>query len=165
MSFSNLEQAFQLISNTVVAKENDFRQGCSLETIINAESILKTEFPESYKRFLEKYGCGGIGSFEIYGLDKEETFEDQKIPFYPTPNVVWTLLKYHRDFNHPLHLPIIHDLGEGSLYCLDLSQMKYKECPIIVWTLNGYENNRKLEIVAKDFGEFFLEMVQQKIRS
>ena len=164
MSLANLEKAFQLMEDSFPDDEKYLGQGCSLETIHHAEAFLNIKFPTTYKKFLKRYGYGGVGSLEIYGLTKEEIFEGQEIPFYASPNIMWTVLQYHRDFKHPLHLLIIYELGEGTKYCLDLSQMKSDECPVVVWPIFGYENNPKLEILAQDFGDFLLEMVEDRIK-
>ena len=37
------------------------------------------------------------------------------------------------------------------------------ECPIVSWPLGGYEETPVLEVVAEDFGKFFLDMVEQQI--
>lgn len=164
MSLENLEKAFQLIENNFTEEEKSRCQSFSLETIKRAESFLNIKFPASYREFLKKYGYGDFGGLEIYGLTKEEKFNIESKPIIPRPNIVWMTVQYNLDFKHPLYLLIIYELGEGTKYCLDLSQMKGDECPVVVWPIFGYENNPKLEIIAQDFGDFLLEMVEDEIR-
>ena len=164
MGIEDLEKAFNLIENNFTFNEIDFSGSQSLTTIRKAEDILKVKFPRSYKIFLEKYGCGGVGSLDIYGLIKDEDFQQHNIPFIAIPNVVWTTLQWHRDFGHPLHLIIISSVGDGAVYCLDTSKVnKEEECPVVVMPVCEYEPGFKLEVVADDFGQFFLEMIQKQI--
>lgn len=164
MSEKKINEAFSLIDEKFAPDDLDFCGHQSTLTIEKAEQALGISFPTSYKLFLEKYGCGGIHNFEIYGLIKEEDFDVNHTPTVPIPNVVWTTLAWNRDFNHPLQLPIISELGEGSVYCLDTSHMNSEcECPVVIWPIGGYEDSTKLEVVATNFGEFFLKMVKNEM--
>ena len=164
MSVNDLDEAFRLIEENFHEDELDFSGKQSLSTIESAEKVLGYKFPHSYRVFLEKYGCGGIDGMELYGLIEDEEFSVENIPFVAVPNMVWTTLKRNRDFGHPLYLLIIYNIGEGSTYCLDTSQMNDEgECPVVVWPIGGYEQTPILEIIAEDFGAFFLDMVKQEI--
>ena len=158
-----LEQAFHLVND----KLNSQKDSCgpiSTQTIISAEQALKVQFPHTYKVFLQEYGCGGLRKLDIYGLVKDENFNAQILPFGGSPNVVWTTLIDHRDFGHPLHLPIIYNVGEGTKYCLNTTQMsRDKECPVIAWPIGGVDPAERLEVIAPDFGTWFLEMVEEEI--
>lgn len=163
MSLQDLDKAFELlekVDNSLV----DFEKGVSSSTIKDAEVVIRNKLPYTYTYFLKKYGCGGISSSEIYGLIKDEKFS-QPIPFVTAPNVIWTALANHRDFNQPFHILSIYDIGNGDCYALDLSQMNDEgECPVVVWPIGGYEATRELEVVAPDFGKFFLDMVEEQIK-
>lgn len=164
MSIEDLKKALDLIESNFTPEERDFCGNQSLTTIKKAENILDVKFPKSYKIFLEKYGCGGVGSLDIYGLIKDEDFNPKNIPFIAVPNAVWTTLQWHRDFNHPLHLIIISGVGDGSVYCLDTSQMDMEEeCPVVLCPVGYDEMAPNLEVIAEDFGQFFLAMVQKQI--
>ena len=164
MSMKDLLNASNIIENNFDYSDIDFCGKKLPLTIKNAENVLGISFPKTYSAFLEKFGCGGVGSLEIYGLIKDEDFLGNKIPFVAVPNVVWTTLQWNKEFNHPLYLPIIYNVGEGTLYCLDTSQMNEEgECPLVAWPLGGYEETPVLEIVAEDFGKFFLDMVERQI--
>ena len=164
MSMEDLERAFELIEENFEEDEIEFCEPQKESTIQSAENILACKFPKSYRKFIKEYGCGGAGSLEIYGIIKDEEFKKENIPFVAVPNMVWATLKRNRDFDHPLHLLIIYNVGEGSLYCLDTSQMNEDgECPVVVWPIGGYAQTPVLEVVADDFGAFFLDMVKQQI--
>lgn len=68
-------------------------------------------------------------------------------------------------FRRPYHLITLSEIGEGSEYALDLSQMNAaNECPVVIWPIGGYEMTPVLEVVAPDFGTWFLEMVKEQIK-
>ena len=156
--------AINLIRDNFQDTEIDFSGPQSIETINKAEKALGVCLSESYKVFLKEVGCGGVGSLEIYGIIEDEDFNIKDIPFVAVPNAIWSTLQWHRDFNHPLYLVIIYNVGEGTLYCLDTSQMNEEgECPVVAWPIGGYEMTPKLEVIAPDFGAFFLDMVKRQI--
>jgi len=164
MSLQDLEKAFELLNSNFNLEELDFCGEQSLSTISAGEVALGLKFPETYKYFLKKCGCGGFDGVEVYGIIKDESFAKKNMPVVGVPNIVWSTLQWHRDFNHPLYLPIIYNVGEGTLYCLDTSQMNDEgECPVVAWPIGGYEETPVLEIVAEDFGKFFLDLIEREI--
>lgn len=109
--------------------------------------------------FLEKLGDFGIGSFCVFGLLNNEINDVANSGF------VWGVLNDRERFKQPNHLINLEDdLGDGSAYALDLSQMNNdKECPVVIWPIGGYETTPILEVVAPDFGTWFLEKVKERI--
>lgn len=132
----------------------------SIELIKKAEEILGCKLPESYCYFLEKLGNFHIGSFCIFGLLNNE------INNVATSGFVWGVLNDRERFKQPKHLITLEDdLGDGAAYALDLSQMNDEnECPVVIWPIGGYETTPVLEIVAPDFGTWFLNEVKEQIR-
>lgn len=164
MSDNMIIEAIELINDNFTSNEIDFCGKISEETIKSAEEILDIGFPNSYKTFLRELGCGDVRGSEIFGLIKDENFLLELVPLVGIPNVVWVNLQWRRDFFLPSNIILIYGIGDGSHYALDLSQMDDQgECPVVYWPLDGYEATPKLEIVAKDFGEFFLNLIQDKI--
>lgn len=158
MSMQDLKKAFEL------SDENFSRDQChwggekSIDLIEAAENILGVKFPETYKTFIKERGFGGPRAALIPGIISD------KVEDLTTTGVVWRNLKNRKDFSHPNHLIILYDVGEGTKYCLDTSQMNQSaECPVVVWPIFGYEATPVLEIEAEDFGKFFLNMVQEEI--
>lgn len=136
----------------------DISGGKDEVTISKLEKILLVQLPTSYKNFLKIFGWLGLSSFEFYGLVDNQHEEILK------SGVAWINLKFRSDFKMPNNIFIFNERGDGSCYALDLSQMNANnECPVVVWPLNGYEDTPVLEVVAKDFGEFFLDMVKREI--
>lgn len=158
MSMEDLEKAFFLIKENFTTEECIF-SGPKEDNLINlAEKILDVHFPKTYKEFIKKVGFGGPDDLIISGIRVNNPEELE------TTGVVWGVLKDRKDFGYPKHLIEIDDVGEGTAYCLDTSQMNEEgECPVVAWPIDGYESNPKLEIIAPDFGKFFLDMVKLRI--
>lgn len=132
-------------------------------TIEAAEKKLEIKLPKSFKKFLTKKGGGNFGSKEIYGFIRDELFKDEEYKG-SIPNLFWLIQKFRKDFNLPHHIILISDIGDGSYYALDLSQMnKEQECPVVIWPVGGYDETPELEIVAPDFGNWFYDQVQEQI--
>jgi hypothetical protein len=152
---SSYHKALGLISNTNIAIRNS--GGCS-ELVKPAEKYLGVFFPKSYKEFIKDYGYVSFGGLEIYGIIDAD-FVNSSVP-----DVVWLNYSNRVDFGQPANIIVISDLGDGSYYALDLSQMNDKEeCPVVIWPIGGYEATSKLEVVAPDFGTWFLEKVKEQI--
>ena len=158
MSAESLKEAYELINKNYEDKDIIFSTPKSREIINKAEDILGINFPKSYKSFIEDKGFGGVGSFLVAGIRVESEKE------LNTTGIVWATLNARNDLDQPHHLIPIEDIGNGDIYCLDTSQTDEQgECPVVVWPIGGYEQTPVLEVVAKDFGEFFLNMVKQQI--
>lgn len=142
-------------------KNVDFRKN-NKETdcfIHEAEVFLSILFPQSFKKFLKDFGYVSFGGLEIYGIIDND-FVNSSIP-----DVVWLNNLNRKKFSQPHHIISISDMGDGSDYALDLSQMNSdNECPVVVWPIGGYEMTQVLEVVAPDFGTWFLDMVKERIK-
>ena len=159
---NNLKKAFQYVKYYPTLP--NFSGGLQLQTIKCAEKKLNVMFPLSFRKFLKDKGAGDFGSLEVYGLVRDENFE--KFPYTGSvPNLYWLTVDSRKNFNLPHHIILISDIGDGSYYALDLSQMNNEqECPVIVWPVGGYDETPELEIVAPDFGTWFLQQVEEQIK-
>ncbi|MBP9694687.1 MAG: SMI1/KNR4 family protein [Alphaproteobacteria bacterium] len=164
MTITELNLAIKLINENFTTDDYDFCSPITRETIISVEKILNLELPLSYKGFISALGCGDIKGSEINGIIKNEVFSEDHWGPIGSLNLVWLTLNDRKEYGLPEHILLIYSLGDGSYYALDVSQMDAEgECPVVYWPLDGYEATPKLEIVAKDFGEFFLNLIQDKI--
>lgn len=158
MSVEDLEKAFKLTSENFNQNECYCSTPKSEELIREAEKILNVKFPRTYKNFIRKIGWGGPKGLLIPGIRVDDPAE------LSSTGLVWGVLKDRKDSGYPDHIIGLYDLGEGTTYCLDLSQMnKEGECPVVVWPLEGYEATPVLEILAEDFGKFYLDMIEEQI--
>ncbi|CAO4846590.1 MAG: hypothetical protein CNLJKLNK_01355 [Holosporales bacterium] len=132
-------------------------------TIEFAQKKIEIFFPNSYHEFLLEKGSGSFGSLEIYGIVRDEKFENTDYTG-SIPNIFWITIHYRKNFNLPHHIILISDVGDGSYYALDLSQMNdEQECPVVIWPVGGYDETPELEIVAPDFGTWFYDQVMEQI--
>ncbi|MFQ5614325.1 MAG: SMI1/KNR4 family protein [Anaerolineae bacterium] len=147
---------------TILAKypEIGFFAGPRQESLIQAaERKLGLRFPSTYRRFLLEFGAGNVGSDEILGVIHED-FDESGVP-----DAVWYTIRQRQQVNLPHNLVVIYEVGDGELFCLDLAMMKNNEAPIVAYQ-PGYPPEEQLkEIIAKDFGDFLLELVQRKINA
>lgn len=159
MSVLHLNKALDLITKNFSADEMLKSGSKSDDSISKLENILQVKFPLSYKRFLKDIGFGGPNSLIVSGLRSEDSQEMIKT------GIAYTILKHRKEFDLPNHIILLSDIGDGSYYALDLSQMNdNNECPVVIWPLNGYEDTPVLEIAAPDFGIWFLEQVEEQIK-
>ncbi|MFL9844156.1 SMI1/KNR4 family protein [Flavobacterium rhizosphaerae] len=145
-----IDKAFEIIENNI--EEAFFTGKINRETINTASSLLGVTFPDSYSRFLEKYGCGDIYGVEIYGIVSDDNVEGRGIP-----SVVWLTKELRKDGVEYKFIPV-SDTGDGGYYVLDTSKISDGECPVVIvepgstgWYEDAYEN----------FGAFLLDSLEQ----
>jgi len=115
-----------------------------------AEAAVGRPFPPVYRRFVSELGAGSFDSFEVYGVIDAD-FEDSSVP-----DGIWVTLSERADGMLPEHLLVVGDVGDGSLYCLDLDEGE--EPPVVVFEPGA--DAPPVERVADDFGSFLLEGVE-----
>lgn len=156
MMENNYKKALDLLKKEKITFRST--NGQSDDLISLAKAALSIKFPLSYEKFLKDCGYVSFKGFEIYGVIDSDFINSS------VPDMVWLNISNRQDFNQPDHIMIIADIGDGSYYALDLSQMnEEQECPIVVWPIDGYEETPVLEVVAPDFGTWFLEKVQEQV--
>jgi antitoxin YobK len=156
MSMEDYEKAKALMKG--ISGTSTFA-GPKTPTLISlAEKQLNIKFPEVYRRFLIEFGAGGLGFFEIYGIINED-FENSRIP-----DVVWFTLRMRNEANLPSFLLPVYELGDGELYCLDLRIQQGDEAKVVGFTPGYTSPNQSLDIVAEDFGELLLDLVQLDLK-
>lgn len=155
---TNLSVAFELLHQHKLWDSCGFFGEVSSSIISVAEKILELKFPNSYRLFIEQVGSGGPGSAFIPGVLTNDVAKLKE------GGIVWGVLKRRTSLQFPYHLIRLYDVGEGTTYCLDTSQMNGEgECPVVAWPVGGYEETPVLEIVAPDFGTFFLDLVKREL--
>ena len=163
MSYTNYLAAVELINNNnALVKENATMQRFvqSIEDVQEAEVILGTTFPDSYKEFLITFSKMAFQGECIYGLGDKNEYQNQN---YVYSNIICNTLderKVNTDPPFPESFVVIYDLGDGEKFCLDTSKMNAEgECPVIAWYFG------RIEPLYEDFGAFFLETVTEGLKS
>lgn len=109
----------------------------------------------SYRYYIESFGFVRFFSFMPLGIISSENFFDTGLGW---------ILKISRSDEIPKNIVTIDEIGDGSYYALDLSQMNdEQECPVVIWPVGGYDETPELEIVAPDFGTWFYDQVMKQI--
>jgi antitoxin YobK len=117
-----------------------------------AETALGGRFPPTYRKFVSQLGAGNFGSFEVYGVVDGE-FRDAAIP-----NGIWLTLNERRESGLPSEFMIVGSTGDGAYYCVEIGIDQ--EAPVIVWEPGSPTYQQAVEVVASDFGEFFLSHIR-----
>ncbi len=152
-----INNAINLLKNNNVVY--DFSGEKSGQIIQKVEEMLEVKFPNSYNYFLKKLGYFSLGDFAVYGIISDSSKNIKNT------GIVYGVLNDRENFAVPHHMINFFDIGNGDSYALDLSQMNEEgECPVVVWPIGGYEATPVLEVVAPDFGKFFLDMVEEQIK-
>lgn len=128
----------------------------SEQVITEAERSLGINFPPSYREFLERFGAGTIGFYEIFGLSETEGPSDPPL----WRNVVKETLRARKTARGtiPDTYVVFTSDGQGCRFFLDTSQVDEKgESPVIGWG-PGVEG----EVVATTFFEFIDRASQGK---
>ena len=147
---NNLLLAFQIIEDHK-SSLSDFLGDKEESLIQRAEAALELIFPPTYRLFLKKFGCGGFGGFEVYGIIDDHFYKSG------IPNGIWLTLDDRNLYNIPHSFIIIGSLGYGPSYVLDSSQPnKEGEYPVLVYSVG-----EEPEKVNEDFGDFLLEKINQ----
>ena len=151
MSVLQLEEGLKLIEG----KAGGFFKGEISDALIEkAELFLGVKFPKSYRAFLKKKGCGNFLSKEFYGISSDE-FESGSVP-----NGIWLTNNERKSSDLDHSLILVGQSMEGY-YALATSQMKDGECPVVD-SIPGI-NPKELEVIAPDFGTFFLNQIREVI--
>jgi hypothetical protein len=102
------------------------------------------------------FGAGNFGAQEIYGIINDD-FEHSSVP-----DAIWFTLSERKEINLPPNLLVIYDTGSDELFCLNFNDNNDE--PTIVSFVPGMDvESQPYEIIAKDFGDFLLDLVMQEI--
>lgn len=149
---ADYEEAVQLLSATPSLATFVGPREESL--VASAEAALGFPFPPSYRRFVLEHGAGGVGSTMLYGVTTDDFTASA------APNAVWLTLD-ERQYGLSDAVVIVGASGMGEWYVLDGRRpVPDGELPVAVWP-QGYDiEDEALEVVASDFGTFFLAAVR-----
>lgn len=156
MSTENYNKAIKVINDN---KEDCFFAGKrSEELVLKAEEALGIKFSAQYRKFVLGYGAGSIGAQEIYGV-VDDDFDNSSIP-----NGIWFTLIERQEVQMPENLLVICDAGSDEFFCLDFSKVsKEGEPPIVVFVAGVDNEYQTYEIIAEDFGNYLLQVVEQEL--
>lgn len=154
MGMTDLEEALRAVR---ASDQADFVGPRDPALVSAAERALGVSFPPTFRRFILDLGSGSVGSREFYGVI------DDNFATSAVPNGIWLTLDERKKFGLPHSLVIIGDTGMGEYLALDTSMVNDDgEAAIVVWAPGVSIGTGELEIVASDFGTFFLQAVHEE---
>jgi len=104
-----------------------FCGGTTMENIQKFSAELGVELPTSYKNFLLEFGAGGVGVYNVKGIEKNDF----------SSMVNWTK-KYRELINLPeSYVVFSYRSADGFEFitCLDTARMNNGECPVVKYDL------------------------------
>lgn len=136
----------------------DFDGAKPVDLIQKAEAKLNVKFTGLYLDFLQTFGAGNFGSEEIFGIIDED-FEHSSVP-----DGIWYTLTLRESMNLPGHYVVIYDTGSDEVFCLDFNDQNDKGEPKVIALDPGYAlDEQSLEVIADDFGDFLLDLVNSEL--
>lgn len=151
MSIKELEEAFSLLneSGAKVYSLGEFDQ----KAVDTFERVVGIELPEDYVHFIKKYGAVSFLGEEVYGLTKD--LDKAKA----IPSSIFLTLEYRRRREINEQMIVIYSYGDRGL----VSIWKDNDSFSIIETNLSFKRDGNYEVIAKSFGEFFLELVNSNV--
>ena len=125
-----------------------FGKGVADDVIADAEKALGVRFPISYRWWLQRYGGGHLGGYELQGLAPVKPSEREPDEAF-IGDVVWTTSE-NRARGLPAHLLELVSYEDDEVYYLDLSRSAGDESPVIC----RHAGQAGFDDVASSFTEF-----------
>ena len=157
MSMHDLALAFELVAKN--ASLATFAGPQPASRIRLAQAALGVFFPPTYREFVTRLGCGGLGSTEFYGVATDD-FEHSSVP-----DAIWLTLKNRAGQYVPDSFVVIGSTGDGAYYAIDTARTDANgENPVVEWWpgLSGAVGNPR--DIASDFGEFFFSEISDELK-
>jgi cell wall assembly regulator SMI1 len=119
----------------------------AISDITKAEALLQVQFPRSYREFLATVGSYW-GPEDVYGIEHHTVPRDYSV-------VTLTLReRVEVEPRMPVRLVPFFADGFGNHFCLDTSQTRDDECPVIFWNHELPASQERVAIY-KSFQEWF----------
>ncbi|WP_233237915.1 SMI1/KNR4 family protein [Bordetella sp. LUAb4] len=118
----------------------------SREQVCRLEELLAINLPNSFKDFLQSHGGGGVVSADVSGIEDN----DAEIDFGGT--VLGDTMRCRKEYELPQYLAVVYFHDDEVCWCLDTSQSKNGECPVVSYDVFRERVDR---VIATDFFSFF----------
>lgn len=149
MSINDVDKAIALIN--LHLDEADF-EGEKEEFLVKlAENYLEITFPDSYRYFLKKLGCGNIAGQEFYGVINEEKINSG------IPDATWTTLNNRRQSDLPAKYIVFYHFGDGNYAVLDCEKNNQGNNIVEIWS----PGENTFQFFSADFGSFFYNQIKK----
>lgn len=154
-------EKYELIKSRLLnyPDELEFFPHVTQKLIEQFEKELNIELKGSYKQFLLDFGYVSFGALEIFGIPNKEVLKQNE----EWTNALACTMESRKEINLSDHLVVIYNLGNGELYCLDMSY----EMPKVVSIWDELPEEGQVppitEIIAESFEQFLEEVVNEEI--
>ena len=152
MSMADYESATSLIAGNPQSVR--FVGPRPVAVVSEAEAAVGMRFSPTYRRFLLEFGAGEVDSVEFYGIPGVDLMNR------PLPSGIRQTVMLRQKCGFPSDLLVVGDVGNGELYCLEAKPNGSEGSVVVV---QPGPDPLIRELVADDFGEFFLSQVQQAL--
>ncbi len=151
------ERSQEMIDALAVHPSVRLGVGVTEEVVREAERILSSRLPLSYREFLLRYGTAEIHSNDIYGLGESLPRHLNVIDATGTEsfNGLFQLCN-----GHVGHVCIAQN-GRGDIFCLDTDRREGKECPVVFWDHEHPDPpKQKPRLIARSFANWILKYLR-----
>lgn len=114
-----------------------FGRGATEEEINAASALLGVPFKGDYRRFLRRFGWGGVGHWEVFGLGSD-------VPSHLNLSVLTQSERTEMHPRIPHHLLPFRNDGGGNHYCLDTRVPG--EPPVVFWDHEAGEKQKPYRV-------------------
>ena len=156
MSYQDLKRAMELVPKckfftTVGGKDK--------KAIKKSEELLKIKFSKQSLEFYEKFGYLSFYGNEIFGIDPDDDSEILE------GNSVAFALNDRKEYRLPNEWIPIYNFQDGNMAYLDYSSLNSENEPRVIMAFYNGKEYEVSEILAEDFGEFLLKLVQEQLEA
>ncbi|AYH03392.1 SMI1/KNR4 family protein [Pectobacterium parmentieri] len=134
-----------------------FTGGVGEAEIKEFEALLGVFFPESYKLFLKKYGALSFCGDTYYGITQDGKEANE------VPCVYFSTVDAREQGDISSSMIKIKSSGYGPSYSIDTDVTGKIGEPVVVETSLAFKKYGEKTIIADNFGEFFLNQIEEAI--
>lgn len=154
MSYSNFVKAMELAPK---CKFYTVAGGKTEEEIKKAEQMLNVKFSNQSREFYAKYGYLSFYGNEIFGIDP---YDDSGIL---EGNSVAYAINDRLEYNLPNSWIPIYNFEDGNMAYLDYSSINTEGEPRVIMAFYNGTEYEVAEVLAEDFGDYILQLVQEQL--
>jgi hypothetical protein len=154
VSYQNFEKAMLLAQK---CKFYTTAGGKTRGEILKSEDLLGIKFSKQCLEFYKRYGYLSFFGSEIFGIDPDD---DSGIL---EGNSVAYALNDRKKYHLPLSWVPIYNYEDGNMAYLDFSNRNPDGEPRVIMCMHTREKYEMIEVIAEDFGDFLLQLVEQQL--
>lgn len=153
MSYKSYEKAIELAKE---CKYYTVMDGKTENDITKSESLLGIKFSKQSLSFYKKLGYLSFFGNEIFGIDPNDTdiLEGNSVSY---------ALNDRKRYGLPKEWLPIYNFDDGYIGYLDYGNLNEEKEPRVIMAIYTGEKYEIVEVIAEDFGDFLLQMVEEQL--